>query len=56
MENVPEGIQDQLMSDGVELTFELLHHEERFHATVSLIAVTGSKEARDKGRFSFHPS
>ena len=56
MESALEGIEEQLRSDGVQLTLEILKHAKRFHATVSFIADTGLKEATDKGRFSFYPS
>ena len=49
MESVLEGIEKQLRSDEVQLTLEILKHAKRFHATVSFIADTGSKEATDKG-------
>lgn len=54
MESALEGIEDQLRSDGVQLTLEILKNAKRFHATVSFIADTGLKEATDKGcLFSF---
>lgn len=49
MESALEGIEDQLRSDGVQLTLEILKNAKRFHATVSFIADTGLKEATDKG-------
>ncbi|PWW79978.1 hypothetical protein C7212DRAFT_355935 [Tuber magnatum] len=48
MESALEGIEEQLRSDGVQLTLEILKHAKRFHATVSFIADTGLKEATDK--------
>lgn len=56
MESALEGIEEQLRSDGVQLTLGILKHAKRFHATVSFIADTGLKEATDKGRVSFYPS
>jgi len=55
MESALEGIEEQLRSDGVQLTLGILKHAKRFHATVSFIADTGLKEATDKGRASFYP-
>jgi dynein heavy chain 1 len=49
MESALEGIEEQLRSEGVLLTLEILKHAKRFHATVSFIADTGLKEATDKG-------
>lgn len=51
MESALEGIEDQLKSDGVQLTLEILKNAKRFHATVSFIADIGLKEATDKGCF-----
>jgi dynein heavy chain 1, cytosolic len=48
MESALEGIEDQLRSDGVQLTLEILRHAKRFQATVSFSADTGLKEATDK--------
>lgn len=53
MESALEGIEDQLRSDGVQLTLEILKNAKRFHATVSFITDTGLKEATDKGWFFF---
>ncbi|EGX53504.1 hypothetical protein AOL_s00006g370 [Orbilia oligospora ATCC 24927] len=47
MESALEGIEEQLRSEGVLLTLEILRHAKRFHATVSFIADTGLKEASD---------
>ncbi|KAI9836369.1 MAG: hypothetical protein M1819_001398 [Sarea resinae] len=47
MESALEGIEQQLRSDGVQLTLELLRHAKRFQATVSFSADTGLKEATD---------
>lgn len=51
MESALEGIEEQLKSDGVQLTLEILKNAKRFHATVSFITDTGLKEATDKGFF-----
>ncbi|KAF8477357.1 dynein heavy chain, N-terminal region 1-domain-containing protein [Kalaharituber pfeilii] len=47
METALRGIEDQLRSDGVILTLDILKHAKRFLATVSFIADTGLKEAND---------
>ena len=47
MERALEGIEDQLKSEPISLTLEILKHAKRFHATVSFIADTGLKEATD---------
>ena len=47
MEKSLEGIEEQLRSDPVVLTLDVLKHAKRFHATVSFIADTGLKEATD---------
>ncbi|KAI9871266.1 MAG: hypothetical protein M1830_003131, partial [Pleopsidium flavum] len=48
METSLESIENQLRSDGVQLTLEILRHAKRFQATVSFSADTGLKEATDK--------
>ena len=48
MESELEGIENQLRSDGVMLTLEILKHAKRFQATVSFTADTGLKEAMEK--------
>ncbi|KAH6676840.1 cytoplasmic dynein-like protein 1 heavy chain 1 [Halenospora varia] len=48
MENALEGIENQLRSDGVMLTMEILRTAKRFQATVSFSADTGLKEATEK--------
>ncbi|KAL8276643.1 hypothetical protein RQP46_010992 [Phenoliferia psychrophenolica] len=47
MEKALEGIEEQLRSDPIVLTLDILKHAKRFHATVSFIADTGLKEATD---------
>lgn len=47
MEKALEGIEEQLRSDKIVLTLEVLRGAKRFHATVSFIADTGLKEATD---------
>ncbi|KAM0792972.1 hypothetical protein ACM66B_002727 [Microbotryomycetes sp. NB124-2] len=47
MERALDGIEEQLRSDPVVLTLDVLRHAKRFHATVSFIADTGLKEATD---------
>lgn len=47
MEKALEGIEEQLRSDPISLTLDVLKHAKRFHATVSFIADTGLKEATD---------
>lgn len=47
MEKALEGIEDQLRSEPVVLTLDILKNAKRFHATVSFIADTGLKEAAD---------
>lgn len=49
MEKALEGIEEQLRSDPIVLTLDILKHAKRFHATVSFIADTGLKEATDVG-------
>ncbi|KAK4240895.1 dynein heavy chain, N-terminal region 1-domain-containing protein [Achaetomium macrosporum] len=48
MESALEGIENQLRSEGVMLTLEVLKHAKRFQATVSFTADTGLKEAMEK--------
>lgn len=48
MESALEGIENQLRSDGVMLTLDILKHAKRFQATVSFTADTGLKEATDR--------
>jgi dynein heavy chain 1 len=48
MEKALENIQDQLRSDPIVLTLDVLKNAKRFHATVSFIADTGLKESFDK--------
>ena len=47
MEKALEGIEEQLRSEPIMLTLDILKHAKRFHATVSFIADTGLKEATD---------
>lgn len=49
MEHALESIEDQLRSEPVLLSLEILKQAKRFHATVSFIADTGLKEATDQG-------
>ncbi|KAJ8651627.1 hypothetical protein O0I10_012803 [Lichtheimia ornata] len=44
MERALEKINEQLKSDQITLTLDILKHAKRFHATVSFIADTGLKE------------
>ncbi|KAK3319356.1 dynein heavy chain, N-terminal region 1-domain-containing protein [Apodospora peruviana] len=48
MESALEGIENQLRSEGVMLTLEILKNAKRFQATVSFTADTGLKEAMEK--------
>ena len=48
MESALESIEEQLQSDGVRLTMEVLRHAKRFQATVSFSADTGLKDASEK--------
>ena len=48
MERALSQIEDQLKSDQIVLTLDLLKHAKRFHATVSFLADTGLKEATEK--------
>lgn len=52
MEQAIEGIDEQLKSDGVNISLECLRNAKRFRATVSFIADTGLPECRDTGMFS----
>lgn len=45
MEKALEGIEQQLKSDPVQLSLDILKHAKRFHATVSFIADTGLNDA-----------
>jgi dynein heavy chain 1 len=47
MESALEGIEEQLSSEGVKLTLEILKQAKRFQATVSFTADTGLKEAKE---------
>ncbi|KAM7195585.1 Dynein heavy chain, N-terminal region 1 domain containing protein [Rhypophila sp. PSN 637] len=47
MESALEGIENQLRSEGVMLTLEILKNAKRFQATVSFTADTGLKEAME---------
>ena len=53
MEKALESIEEQLKSEPIVLTLDILRHAKRFHATVSFIADTGLKEATDVGAFLF---
>ncbi|KAF1817029.1 putative dynein heavy chain, cytosolic [Eremomyces bilateralis CBS 781.70] len=46
-ESALENIEEQLRSDGVRLTLEVLRHAKRFQATVSFSADTGLKETME---------
>ncbi|KAK9719430.1 dynein heavy chain [Basidiobolus ranarum] len=48
MERALEKIEEQLKSDQIVLTLEILKNAKRFHATVSFIADTGLKEGTEK--------
>ncbi|KAG0049018.1 hypothetical protein BGZ83_006135 [Gryganskiella cystojenkinii] len=48
MERALEKIEEQLKSDQIVLTLDVLKHAKRFHATVSFIADTGLKEGTEK--------
>ncbi|KAJ3176317.1 hypothetical protein HDU87_005359 [Geranomyces variabilis] len=48
MERGLASIEEQLRSDQVVLTLDVLKHAKRFHATVSFLADTGLKEAVEK--------
>ncbi|KAI8967648.1 dynein heavy chain [Mycotypha africana] len=47
MERALEKIDEQLKSDHITLTLDILKHAKRFHATVSFIADTGLKEGME---------
>ncbi|KAI8066635.1 dynein heavy chain [Gongronella butleri] len=47
MERALEKIDEQLKSDQITLTLDILKHAKRFHATVSFIADTGLKEGME---------
>ncbi|KAH1468552.1 hypothetical protein KXX13_006407 [Aspergillus fumigatus] len=47
METALEGIENQLRSDGVQLTMDILRHAKRYQATLSFVADTGLREATD---------
>ncbi|KAI9204677.1 dynein heavy chain [Polychytrium aggregatum] len=47
MERALAQIEEQLKSDQITLTLDILKHAKRFHATVSFLADTGIKEAMD---------
>ncbi|CEG69843.1 Putative Dynein heavy chain [Rhizopus microsporus] len=48
MESALEKIDEQLKSDQITLTLDILKHAKRFHATVSFIADTGLKEGMER--------
>ncbi|KAF9586482.1 hypothetical protein BGW38_004001 [Lunasporangiospora selenospora] len=48
MERALEKIDEQLKSDQILLTLDILKHAKRFHATLSFIADTGLKEGTEK--------
>lgn len=48
MERALASIEEQLKSDQVVLTLDILKHAKRFHATVSFMSDTGLKEALEK--------
>jgi dynein heavy chain 1 len=52
MERALEGIDEQLKSEPIVLTLDILRHAKRFQATVSFVADTGLKEATDMGSCS----
>lgn len=49
MEKALEGIEQQLKSEPVQLSLDILKHAKRFHATVSFIADTGLNDAFKTG-------
>lgn len=49
MERALEDIEDQLKSEPITLTLDILRYAKRFQATVSFVADTGLKEATDVG-------
>lgn len=48
MEKAHESIEQQLRSDPIVLTLDILKHAKRFHATVSFYADTGLKDCAEK--------
>ncbi|CDW96237.1 hypothetical protein [Sporisorium scitamineum] len=48
MEKAQESIEQQLRSDPIVLTLDVLKHAKRFHATVSFLADTGLKDCAEK--------
>lgn len=48
MERAQESIEQQLRSDPIVLTLDILKHAKRFHATVSFYADTGLKDCAEK--------
>ncbi|KAI8818344.1 dynein heavy chain [Fimicolochytrium jonesii] len=48
LERSLNSIEEQLRSDQVVLTLDILKHAKRFHATVSFLADTGLKEAMER--------
>ncbi|CAG8621164.1 6805_t:CDS:10, partial [Dentiscutata erythropus] len=50
METALERVDKQLKSNQIVLTFEILRHAKRFHATVSFMADTGLKDAKEKAQ------
>lgn len=48
MEKAQENIEQQLRSDPILLTLDILKHAKRFHATVSFLADTGLKDCTEK--------
>lgn len=48
MEKAQESIEQQLRSDPIVLTLDILKHAKRFHATVSFLADTGLKDCAEK--------
>ncbi|EPQ28904.1 uncharacterized protein PFL1_03705 [Pseudozyma flocculosa PF-1] len=48
MEKAEDGIEQQLRSDPIVLTLDVLRNAKRFHATVSFLADTGLKECAEK--------
>ena len=52
LERALEGIEAQLRSEEVGMVMDCLRNAKRFHATVSVIADTGLKDATDNGTLS----
>ncbi|RUS15357.1 dynein heavy chain, N-terminal region 1-domain-containing protein, partial [Endogone sp. FLAS-F59071] len=52
MERALEKIDEQLRSDQIMLTLDILKHAKRFHATVGFIADTGLKESTEQGLYA----